>query len=139
MKRMVFITTLLMCCAAMTAWGEVKKEGGQEQVLTAGAEIKDHLTHDPIKGVRGELLWAADSSFVDTLKVSYEEGEGWKYSYFSAEIKKAGNYLIRLEADGYATRYVPLEIKKMYRRERYKSIKTVYLKKQPKKTDIELD
>ena len=125
-------------CLPMEAQ-EVKKEGGQEQVLTAGAEIKDHLTHDPIKGVRGELLWAADSSFVDTLKVSYEEGEGWKYSYFSAEIKKAGNYLIRLEADGYATRYVPLEIKKMYKRERYKSIKTVYLKKLPKKTDIELD
>ena len=108
MIKEIFSNCLLLVdfCLPMEAQ-EVKKEGGQDQVLTAGAEIKDHLTHDPIKGVRGELLWAADSSFVDTLKVSYEEGEGWKYSYFSAEIKKAGNYLIRLEADGYATRYVP--------------------------------
>ncbi len=113
------------------------KTKGRE--LLAGAEIKDHLTHEAVKGVKGELLWAADSSMVDTLSVSFEEGDGWKYTYFLAKIKQPGQYLARLNAEGYQTKYVPIDIKKMYKREKYRMLKTVYLRKLPKKQDIELD
>ena len=32
----------------------------KERALQVYAEVKDHLTHDPVKGVKGELLYAAD-------------------------------------------------------------------------------
>ncbi len=139
MNKNIIITTILFCILSFSATAKEVKDSTKIRELKAGAEIKDHLTHEAIKGVKGELLLAADSSFVDTLSVSYEEGDGWKYSYFTAKILKPGYYLARLDAEGYKTMYVPIDIKKMYKREKYRILKTVYLRKLPKKMDIELD
>ena len=111
----------------------------KERALQVYAEVKDHLTHDPIKGVKGELLYAADSTFADTLEIRYEEEEDWKYGYMIARIKQAGSYFARLEAEGYQTMYVPIDIKKLYKREQNRSLKTIYLRKIPKKQEQELD
>ena len=140
MKRKTFLTILFVLVAIAAGAQETAdstKTKGRE--LMAAAEIKDHLTHEAVKGVKGELLWAADSSMVDTLSVSFEEGDGWKYTYFLAKIKQPGQYLARLNAEGYQTKYVPIDIKKMYKREKYRALKTAYLRKLPKKQDIELD
>jgi len=102
-------------------------------------DVKDHLTHDPIKEVRAELLLAADSSFVDTVHFEYHDEEYYKNSSLSFMIKQAGNYLVRMEADGYQTRYLPVEVKKLYKRENYRYMKPTYLRKIPKKDEYFLD
>ena len=78
-------------------------------------------------------------TFADTLEILYEEEEDWKYSSIIARIKRAGSYLARLKAEGYQTMYVPIDIKKLYKREQNRSLKTIYLRQVPKKQEKELD
>ena len=103
------------------------------------ADVKDHLTHDPIKDIKAELLWAADSSFVDTVHSEYHNEEYWKSSSLEFLIQKAGNYLLKVGAEGYVPKYVPVEVKKLYKRENYRSMKTVYLHTVPKQNEYTLD
>lgn len=146
---------LLMLTTALTAWARLtavavcpaeqaaKPDDDTIQTSTRSlvvySDIKDHLTHDPIKGVKAELLWAADSTHADTVHVEYHEEEYYKSSFMEFPIKQAGNYLVKVEAEGYVTKYVPFEVKKIYKRERYLTMKTIYLRTIPKKDDIVLD
>lgn len=146
---------LLMLATALTAWARLtavavcpaeqaaKLDDDTIQTSTRSlvvySDIKDHLTHDPIKGVKAELLWAADSTHADTVHVEYHEEEYYKSSFMEFPIKQAGNYLVKVEAEGYVTKYVPFEVKKIYKRERYLTMKTIYLRTIPKKDDIVLD
>ena len=107
--------------------------------LVVFTDIKDHITHEAIKGIKAELLWAADSTHADTIHVEYHEEEYYKASFLQFPVKQAGNYLVKVEADDYVTKYVPLEVKKIYKRERYLTMKTIYLHTVPKKNEIELD
>jgi len=114
---------LLMLTTALTAWARLtavavcpaeqaaKLDDDTIQTSTRSlvvySDIKDHLTHDPIKGVKAELLWAADSTHADTVHVEYHEEEYYKSSFMEFPIKQAGNYLVKVEAEGYVTKYVP--------------------------------
>ncbi len=126
---------------ATLLWAQDKEADSTKNArsLLMMADVKDHLTHDPIKGVKAELLWAADSSFVDTIHSEYQDEEYYKNSSLSFPVTKAGNYLIKIGAEGYTTKYVPLEIKKLYKRENYRTMKTIYLRTVPKKNEYELD
>lgn len=108
------------------------------RVLWVNAEVRDHLTHDIIKGLKGVKLNAADSTFVDSIYGGYYDENGYKSSYISCDIMKPGKYLIKVEAEGYQTAYVPLDIKKLYKRESNRSIKPIYLKRMPKRNEVEL-
>ena len=79
-----------------------------------------------------EIWWFLPTS-------EYQEEEYYKASFLQFPIKQAGNYLVKVEADDYVTKYVPLEVKKIYKRERYLTMKTIYLHTVPKKNEIELD
>ena len=85
------------------------------------------------------LLMAADSAFVDTVPTYYENEEDYKSSHLYKGFKEAGKYLFKLEADGYQTMFVPFELKKIYKRETLRELKTVYLKPVPKKNEMMLD
>ena len=154
--KLKFFLSLFMLTATMLLWAqnmvfpnsdtrlETTEENAdstknKERALSVYVDLKDHLTHDPIKDAKVELLWAADSTHADTVHVEYHEEEYYKSSWIEFPIKKAGNYLVKVEAEGYVTKYVPLEVKKIYKRERYLTMKTIYLHTVPKKNEIELD
>lgn len=128
-----------MLTAASALWAQDSTKT-DVRVLTAYADVKDHLTHDAVKGVKAELLWAADSTHADTIHSEYQEFEGeYKMSFMDFPIKQTGNYLIKVEAEGYVTKYVPLDIKKIYKRELYMNLKTIYLHTIPKRNEMELE
>ena len=137
--RGFIIPVLAIIWTAGQAQEQTDSTKTKERGLMLFAEVKDHITHEAIKGVRGELLHAADSTFADTLSISYQEDENWKYGYITTKIKKAGSYLIRVEADSFQTAYVPVDIKKLYKREQYRHLKTIYLRRLPKKWEGVLD
>lgn len=134
------IITAFLALFALVGYGQVKTDttSTKKRVLEVYAEVKDHLTHEYIKGVRGELLYAADSTFADTLGIHYQEENEWKYSYITASIQREGSYLIRIEADSFQTTYVPVDIKKLYKHEQSRSLKTIYLRRIPKKLEVQL-
>ena len=139
MKQRLIILTLLLGVFSLASAQENKK-GKKEQKeqtefqLTVGTFVLDHLTHEEIPNLKGELLMAADSSFVDTLNIWQNE----KMTAILYDLKQAGNYLLRLHADGYVTKYAPLDVRKLHKRQRYLQLTSIYLRKQPKKNEHEL-
>ena len=140
--KLKFFLSLLMLTVAVALWAQ-KTDADTTKTdtrdLAVFTDVKDHITHEPIKGVKAELVWAADSTHADTVHVEYQEEEYYKSSFIQFPVKQAGNYLVKVEAEGYTTKYVPFEVKKIYKRERYLSMKTIYLHTVPKKNEIELD
>ena len=139
MNKQTIITLLLALAsfplAAQEKADTVKNE--KERKLTLYAKVADHLTHVGIDSLRATLLLAADSSFVDTVHIeSYNEwNTDRKVTYVTADVGKPGNYLLQLEAKGYTTRWVPIDIPKLYKRELYRELKPIYLKALPKRKD----
>ena len=113
--------------AASVAADDTTKTKKRE--LTVYADVADHLTHQGIDSLKATLLRAADSSFVDTVQVEGYEYDDRKVTYVATTIREAGKYLLRLEAKDYQTRYAPIDIPKMYKRESYRELKSIYLHK----------
>ncbi len=136
----LLLALLTIPLAAQEKADTVKKE--KERKLTLYAKVADHLTHVGIDSLRATLLLAADSSFVDTVHIeSYNEwNTDRKVTYVTADVAGPGRYLLQLEASGYTTRWVLIDIPKLYKRELYRELKPIYLKALPKrKDDILLD
>ena len=133
MKKAIIIA--LLALVALVALGqETKKEKKVVEYDTwMLIHVKDHLTHEKVMGATAELLLAADSSLVDTLRVGY----GFDTTvYFHA--KKPGKYIVRLSAKGYVTAYADLDATRLHKRERYRTLPDVYLRKPAKKLEVEL-
>lgn len=147
MKRVLGLITAVMVCEMICAQVFVmsfpnydnttsKNDSTSSRVLTMTASIADHISHVAITNAKCELLAAADSSYVDSVQVEkWEEGD-YKVCWASFQIKQPGSYLLKVEAEGYTTQYVPVNVKRIYKRELMQELKTIYLKKQPKKNDI---
>jgi len=146
MKHKIMVTCLLLL-SAVQLMGQKKTDAVQKDSVKAKrhlalyADVADHLTHVGLDTLEGTLLLAADSSFVDTVHMEgYEDWQTHKRkTYVTTKIHEPGSYLLKIEADGYVTRFVPIEIAKLYRRELYRELKPIYLKKVPKRNDIVLD
>ena len=125
------------CLSADTV--STAKQKGKERQVAIYYNIKDHLTHEVVKLRKAELLWAADSSFADSVEMKYVESEGWKSSFITTTIKRPGQYLVLAEADSFKTQYVPLVIKKLHKSESYRDMGTIYMRRLPKRQEIDLD
>ncbi|MBQ9363081.1 MAG: outer membrane beta-barrel protein [Bacteroidaceae bacterium] len=141
------MTSCLLLLSVLQLMGQKKADAVQKgsvkavRQLELYANVADHLTHVGLDSLKGTLLWAADSSFVDTVHMEgYEDWQTHKRkTYVTMKIHEPGSYLLRIEAEGYVTRYVPVDILKLYKRELYRELKPIYLKKLPKQNDIVLD
>ena len=142
MKKKAIITALLVL-VALTAFGqETKKKEKKATTYDTWMYIplKDHLTHENMRGVKPELLSAADSSRVDSSWVYYSfsvgEHDDETLVYFHAT--EPCKFIVQLQAEGYTTAYVDLDATKLHKRESYRYLPTVYMRKLPKKLEVEL-
>lgn len=135
---------MLSFICAQTLCAQEKKDSvgnAKERYLSVTCGVADHITHEPMNAdtLRGELILAADSSFVDTVKVDNFGWGDWKETQVSAKVTKPGKYFIRLFYVGYEPKYVPFEVKKLYKNELYMELKKTYMRRQKKFEDMELD
>ena len=132
MKKKNLITALL-AFITMTAFGQGAKKA-KEYNTQMGMLVKDHLTHEKVPNVKGELLLTADSSRVDTLAVMESDDRiGVMYTF-----TKPGKYIVRLQAEGYTTAYANIDASRLHKREQYRLLPTVYMRKLKKKLEVEL-
>jgi len=111
----------------------------KDRELTVYMRVKDHLTHEDIdSAMTAQLLLAKDSSFVDSAQVSRSSYQGQRFCYVQAKLKTAGKYLLHIVADGYTEKYISIDIPKLYKNEQFRELKAAYLRKLPKRNDIEL-
>ena len=106
-----------------------KEKNSKNRELTIYMRVKDHLTHDDIDStLTASLLLAKDSSFVDSAKIAKTNYQGQRFTYAQAVLKDAGKYLMEIKANGYADRYVSVDIPKLYKNEQFRELKPVYLR-----------
>ena len=134
----IILLTLLLLAHGPALWASGLQADGdttktKRHVLTVYANVADHLTHEGIDSLRATLLKAVDSTFVDTVHMDGYTSSGKRTTYVTMAVREAGNYLLRLEADGYQTSYAPIDIPKLYKREQYREFKPLYIRKAVKK------
>ena len=133
MKRYILLSLALCLGNSVLKAGPLSADNDttktKRRVLTVYANVTDHLTHEGIDSLRATLLRAADSTFVDTVHVDGYTSNNRRTTYVTMAIREAGSYLLRLEADGYQTRYAPIDIPKLYKRELYQELKPIYMRK----------
>ena len=136
MKR-IFLTLIFMMGLAM-CWGQEtvsdstsKKK--DEPSLNIYLEVRDYISNIGVDTMTVVVLNAADSAFVDSAAVELDKYGDNRYSVAYFDLKKTGDYLIRVDAEGYKTRFVPFNIKRFHKHEIYRQLKTVYLQRLPKK------
>ena len=128
----IFLSSFSLAMAQGKGTGEKPKKDDYKLML--GVAVKDHLSHEKVPNLRGELLMAADSSFVDTVEVrSMDDMVGVIF-----RIRKAGDYLLRLDAEGYVTTYVPVSLPRLHKGERQRMLPNAYMRRLPKKKDMGL-
>ena len=135
-KTLIFLALFLSVFSFAVAQENKKGEKKQREFeVTIYVTVKDHLTHEKVQNLKGELLMAADSSFVDSLDfLIYDDEVTAQY-----DLRKEGKYLLCLHADGYVTAYTPVDASKLRKTERYRELPTVYMRRQPKRNEHELD
>lgn len=137
MKNTLIFLAMLFSVFSFASAQESKKENPNSSVLEVGMYVKDFFTHEQVPNLKGELLMAADSSFVDSL--TYMNIVNIKQVFAIAKVKSEGKYLIRFHADGYVTTYTPVNITKIHKREKDRTLPHVYMHKVPKEKEFVLD
>ena len=100
--------------------------------LEVVAKVKDNVTLEAI-GNGLVTLMLADSTIVDTTSIftyeSYLDGRPVHTSNVNITIRKPAKYILRIEKEGYDTKFISLDLRKMYKRERYKILPHILMQR----------
>ena len=113
MKRQII--TNILALAAMTAWAQTTTQP-RDSVRVIG-RVADLLTNQAIPDVFCEVLWASDSTVVDTLHTVMGDSNNRPTSIAIFHIKRPGRYILRMQKDGYEQTEQAFEVKRFYRDE----------------------
>lgn len=139
MRKTIISFLILLLYIISNSYCMAQDSKSKTRELTIYMRIKDHLTHDDIDStITARLLMASDSSFVDSVQISKSNYQNQRFTYAQTKVKSAGKYLLHLIANGYAEKYTVIDIPKLYKSEQYREEKPVYLRKLPKKMEVEL-
>ena len=100
--------------------------------LSISGAVKDNMTQEAVQNCFLTLM-LADSTVVDTVTTyksqSSINGQWFDDSRFDLRITKPAKYLLRVEKEGYDTKYVPLDFQKMYRRKLYSNLPDIFMQR----------
>lgn len=126
MKKQLIIFCL--CLASVISSVAQQKEYN----LEIFARVKDNVTLEALQNSHVTLM-LADSTVVDTVTTHQSEssmnGRRFVISCFNLKITKPAKYLLRVERQGYDTKYVSLNMQKMYKREYHKDLPDILMQR----------
>ena len=126
MKK-AFIVFLLSFVCGMFSFAQHKPYN-----LSISGAVKDNMTQEAVQNCFLTLM-LADSTVVDTVTTyksqSSINGQWFDDSRFDLRITKPAKYLLRVEKEGYDTKYVPLDFQKMYRRKLYSNLPDIFMQR----------
>ena len=141
MKYSKFITVLAAQCllAASLCCAQDKKEKKLE--VEVRGLVMEETTGQAVPGVKVTLMWAKDSTVVDSAKVRTSNNSYFASTYVWLTISEPGEYLVKCEGKGYETTYNYWKVDKLYKHEEYFKVDTPwYIRREKKKRnkDIQL-
>ena len=104
------IITIFLALAAMSAWAQETTQP-RDSVRVIG-KVADLLTNQAIPDVFCEVLWASDSTVVDTLHTVMGDSNNRPTSFAIFHIKRPGRYILRMQKDGYEQTEQAFEVKR---------------------------
>lgn len=110
------LITIILALAAVCCTCAQEKNQPRDSVRVIG-RVANMLTSQPVFDVECELMWAADSSLVDTLRTVTGDSNNKPASFVIFHIKRPGRYILRMRKDGYETADQMFEVKRFYRDE----------------------
>lgn len=117
----------LVCSLSLSAQKKVPK-------LRIWQPVYEELSSQPIEGVMCYLLNASDSTVVKTCKGNVGNRNGRNTTLIWMDSIVAGKYIIKLEAEGYETKYIDWELKPFSKYvDKYEFPKPFYMRKQRKR------
>ena len=126
MKK-AFIVFLLSFVCGMFSFAQHKPYN-----LSISGAVKDNMTQEAVQNCFLTLM-LADSTVVDTVTTCKSQssinGQWFDESRFDLRITKPAKYLLRVEKEGYDTKYVPLDFQKMYRRKLYSNLPDIFMQR----------
>ena len=126
MKK-AFIVFLLSFVCGMFSFAQHKNYN-----LSISGAVKDNMTQEAVQNCFLTLM-LADSTVVDTVTTCKSQssinGQWFDESRFDLRITKPAKYLLRVEKEGYDTKYVPLDFQKMYRRKLYSNLPDIFMQR----------
>ena len=128
MKKSIFLLAVLVSTSLSYAQAQEKNQP-RDSVRVIG-KIADILTSQPVFDVQCELMWAADSSLVDTLRTIKGDSNNKPASFVMFNIKRPGRYILRMRKDGYETTDQMFEVKRFYRDEESVDLMNIYIQKE---------
>ena len=137
--RKHFILAVLVSTSLNCAYAQETPQ--QRDSVKVWGKVVDAVTSQPVFDVGCELLWAADSTLVDTLYTTKGNVNNRPASFVVFTIKRPGRYLLRLHKDGYKTTEKKFEVKRFYKNEEIVDLmdKPFYMQKVRKEREITLD
>ena len=125
MKKLFFLLSF------MTVFLPVVSQYKPYNLRISGA-VKDNVTQEAVQNCFLTLM-LADSTVVDTVTTCKSQssinGQWFDESRFDLRITKPAKYLLRVEKEGYDTKYVPLDFQKMYRRKLYSNLPDIFMQR----------
>lgn len=115
MNKKVFLLAVLASISLNYASAQEKNQP-RDSVRVIG-KVADMLTSQPVFDVECELMWAADSTLVDTLRTVTGDSNNKPASFVMFHIKRPGRYILRMRKDGYETTEQMFEVKRFYKDE----------------------
>ena len=115
MKKTLFLLAVLVSTSLSYAHAQTAFQP-RDSVRVIG-RVADLLTSQAIPNVFCELLWASDSTLLDTLHTVKGDSNNKPASFVMFHIKHPGRYILRMRKDGYETTEQMFEVKRFYRDE----------------------
>ena len=134
MKKIIFLLAVLV--STSLSYAQAQETSQPRDSVRVIGKVADVLTSQPVFDVQCELMWAADSSLVDTLRTVMGDSNNKSTSFVMFHIKRPGRYILRMKKDGYETTDQMFEVKRFYKDEESVDLmnKPFYIQKERKVT-----
>ncbi len=137
MKNFFIFMLLIFGLGIQQAMAQEEQAQEAQQKLTVSGEVIDFLTQRPVDTLFVEIIENGRS--IDTARIQ-KWGWGQRQNIrFTFDITRPGNYQLRMVSPGFKTKYVPLNIEKMHKNEKFRTLEVTYMQKEKLMDEVELD
>ncbi len=135
MKKLLSMV-LLICCFAVSALAQ-NDETASQQKLQVSAEVKDFLSQKCLDTMIVEII--KDGRCVDTADVRIWGWGNRRSSSFTFTVTQVGEYQIRIWAPEFKVKYVPFNLERFHKNEKFKNLDIIYMQRETKLDEVQLD
>jgi len=141
MKYSKFIAVLAAQCLLLASLCCAQDKKEKKLEVQVRGFVMEETTGQSVPDVRVALLWAKDSTLVDSATVRTNKTYNLASTYVWFKITEPGEYMVKCEGKGYETTYNYWKVDKLYKHEDLLRVSTPWYVRRAKKTrnkDIQL-